>query len=71
MSWLTLGLAIGITFGWAMVSALEDEGLSVFTIPVSQLGVVAVIAALAGVGAAVLPARRAARMDVLGAIVSD
>jgi putative ABC transport system permease protein len=67
----TLGLAIGITFGWAMVTALKDEGLGSFTIPTTQLAVVTVIAALAGVGAAILPARRAARMDVLGAIVSD
>ena len=67
----TLGLAIGITFGWAMVTALDGEGLGVFALPVSQLGVVAFIAALAGVGAAILPARRAARMDVLGAITSD
>ena len=67
----TLGLAIGVLFGWAMVTALEDEGLGVFTIPGGQLAVVAVIAAFAGIGAAILPARRAARMDVLGAIVSD
>jgi putative ABC transport system permease protein len=67
----TLGLAIGISFGWAMVTALKGEGLGAFTIPVNQLAVVTVIAALAGVAAAILPARRAARMDVLGAIVSD
>jgi ABC-type antimicrobial peptide transport system permease subunit len=33
--------------------------------------VVTVIAALAGVAAAALPARRAARLDILGAITSD
>lgn len=67
----TLGLAIGAGFGWAIVKALEGEGLDTFTIPVSQLAVVTVIAALAGVGAAALPARRAARLDVLGAITTE
>jgi hypothetical protein len=33
--------------------------------------VVAAIAAVAGVGAAILPARRASRLNVLGAIVSE
>ena len=64
----TLGLAIGTSFGWAMVKALEDQGLSTFTIPVTQLVVVVAIAAIAGVLAAVLPARRAAKLDVLEAI---
>jgi putative ABC transport system permease protein len=67
----TLGLTIGAAFGWAIVRALESEGLSTFTIPVGQLAVITVIAAGAGVGAAVLPARRAARLDVLRAITSE
>jgi putative ABC transport system permease protein len=64
----TLGLAIGTSFGWVMVKALEGEGLNTFTIPVGQLAVVVVVAAVAGVAAAVLPARRAAKLDVLQAI---
>jgi putative ABC transport system permease protein len=67
----TLGLAIGTAFGWSIVKALEGEGLDTFAFPFSQLAVVTVIAALAGVGAAALPARRAARLDILGAITSD
>ncbi|HEX2699339.1 MAG TPA: FtsX-like permease family protein [Acidimicrobiales bacterium] len=66
----TLGLVIGIGFGWAIVKALEDEGLTEFTVPGGQLLVVAGIAAVAGVVAAILPARRAARLDVLNAIVA-
>jgi putative ABC transport system permease protein len=66
-----LGLVIGVFFGWALVSALEDEGLNTFTVPVLSLVVVVVLAALAGVVAAVMPARRAARLDVLRAIVSE
>jgi len=63
-----LGLAIGIAFGWIMVQALSSEGLSVLAIPTGTLVVVVVLAALAGVVAALLPARRAARLDILSAI---
>jgi putative ABC transport system permease protein len=66
----TLGLVIGVAFGWAFVQAMNGVGITAFAIPVGQLGVVAVIAAVAGVGAALLPARRAARLDVLEAIVT-
>jgi putative ABC transport system permease protein len=66
----TLGLGIGIFFGWALVHALSAQGITTFVVPVGQLGVVVVIAALAGLGAAILPARRAAKLDVLGAISS-
>jgi putative ABC transport system permease protein len=67
----TLGLTIGTGFGWAIVKALEGEGLTTFVIPFGQLAVITLIAAGAGVAAAVLPARRAARLDVLGAITSE
>ena len=64
----TLGLAIGTTFSWVMAQALEGKGLSTYVVPVGQLAVVVAIAAIAGVVAAVLPARRAAKLDVLEAI---
>lgn len=66
-----LGLVIGVFFGWALVTALEDEGLNTFTVPLPTLAVVVVLAALAGVAAAVVPARRAARLDVLRALVTE
>lgn len=62
------GLAVGLFFGWALMQALEDDGLGVFDVPVTRLVVIAVLASLAGVVAALLPARRAARLDVLQAI---
>ena len=64
-----LGLVIGVFFGWALVRALHDEGIDRFRIPFVSLAVVVVLAALAGVVAAILPSRRAARLDVLQAIV--
>lgn len=66
-----LGLLIGVFFGWALVAALAEEGLTTFAIPVATLAWVVVLAALAGVVAAILPARRASRLDVLRAVVSE
>lgn len=63
-----LGLVIGVGFGWAVVSALAEEGVSRLAVPASTMVVIAVLAVVAGVVAAALPARRAARLDVLGAL---
>jgi putative ABC transport system permease protein len=54
-----------------MVEAMKDKGIGELTIPMTQLAYVLVLAAVAAVAAAALPARRAARMDVLGAIKTD
>jgi putative ABC transport system permease protein len=66
-----LGLLIGTFFGWALVSALHDQGVTVFRLPVTSLVVVVLLAALSGALAAVQPSRRAAKLDVLRAVVSD
>ncbi len=66
-----LGLAIGIAFGWALQQALKSEGVSEFTIPVGQLVAYVVVAALIGVVAAIWPARRAAKLNVLQAIAYE
>jgi putative ABC transport system permease protein len=66
-----LGLVIGMFFGWALVRALEDEGLTVFRMPFLSLLVIVLLAALAGMVAAIGPSRRAAKLDVLRAVVSE
>ena len=66
-----LGLLIGLFFGWALVTALSDEGISVFRIPYASLAIVVVLAAVAGMAAAVPPSRRAAKLDVLRAVVTE
>jgi putative ABC transport system permease protein len=66
-----LGLVIGTFFGWAVVRALEDIGTTVFQVPALQLTLFVVLAAIAGVLAAVLPGRRAARVDVLRALAAE
>jgi putative ABC transport system permease protein len=67
----TLGLAVGSFFGWAIVRAMADEGIDTLTVPVANLVVVAGIAAVAGAVAAAMPARRAARLDVLDAVTAN
>jgi putative ABC transport system permease protein len=66
-----LGIVVGVFFGWALVTALADEGIETFRLPVATLLVIVVLAALAGVLAAVWPARRAAKLDVLRAVVTE
>jgi putative ABC transport system permease protein len=66
-----LGLVIGIFFGWALVTALHDQGVTVFRLPVTTLLIVVVLAALAGALAAMPPSRRAAKLDVLRAVVTE
>ena len=63
-----LGLAVGILFGWAMVQALKGLGISTLKIPVGQLVAMLIVAALLGVVAAIWPARRAAKLNMLEAI---
>ena len=64
----TLGIAVGIFFGWSLQRSLVDQGVTRLVIPVGQMVFALVFAALAGVLAAIWPARRAARLDVLEAI---
>jgi putative ABC transport system permease protein len=63
-----LGVVLGVCFGVAMMYAVRDQGLKVIAVPWTQLAVFLGLAVVIGVLAAVLPARRAARLDVLAAI---
>jgi putative ABC transport system permease protein len=66
-----LGLAVGLIGGWGIVRALRDEGFEVFAVPVLWLAVISVVAGLLGLAAAVIPAWRASRMNVLDAIGTE
>jgi putative ABC transport system permease protein len=66
-----LGVLMGIAFGVALQRAIADRGVDVLAIPWLQLVIFVALAAVAGVLAAVLPARRAARLDVLKAIGTE
>ena len=66
-----LGMVMGVVFGSTLVIALKDEGLTELAIPWTWLIGFLVAAAGVGVLAAVFPARRAARLDVLTAISAE
>lgn len=66
-----LGIGIGITFGAGIQQGLADDGLDVLDIPMGTLVLYVVLAALIGVLAALWPAWRAGRMDVLKAIATE
>jgi putative ABC transport system permease protein len=59
-----LGMALGVVFAALIAQPLKSEGFTL-SYPVGSLVVLLVLAALAGVLAAILPARRASRLDVL------
>jgi putative ABC transport system permease protein len=66
-----LGLVLGVVFGWSLVTSLRDEGVEVVQVPFASLLTFLVAAGLAGVLAAIGPARRAAKLDVLQAIAHE
>lgn len=66
-----LGLAVGLALGVATVQALKDQGISEIGFPWLTMVQYLVVAAVVGVIAAILPAIRAARLNVLDAIAYE
>ncbi len=62
-----LGMVLGLIFATLMAEPLKDEGFTL-SYPVGSLLLLLVFAAIAGVLAAIGPARRASRLDVLEAL---
>jgi len=65
-----MGTALGLALGWIVVSALEDEGLNTFSVSPSSIGLFVVAAIVFAVVAAWIPARKAAKSDILQAIAT-
>jgi putative ABC transport system permease protein len=63
-----LGVAMGVLFGLAATAALPETFIDVTSVPVLKLALYLCVAGLFGVVAAIFPARRAARLDILKAI---
>jgi putative ABC transport system permease protein len=63
-----LGMITGVILGWAVVQALKDEGVGTFSIPTTQLIILVLVAGLAGILAAIYPAYKASRLNILDAI---
>jgi putative ABC transport system permease protein len=66
-----LGIAIGVVFGIAIQHAVSDQGLNVLSVPIPTLVAYVVLSAIIGVLAALWPAWRASRLDVLKAIAFE
>lgn len=65
-----IGLVVGAGLGLALVHSLNAQGITNTVVPVQQLILFLVLAALLGLIAAGLPARRAAKLDVLAALAA-
>jgi putative ABC transport system permease protein len=63
----TMGIALGLFLAILMTTALAGQGLR-FALPVGSLAAFVIVAIAAGSLAAILPARRAARLDPLTAL---
>lgn len=64
-----LGTVIGLVFAWLTTYALDDLGLE-FAVPAGQLVAFVALAVVVGVVGAIVPARRAARLDILRAVAT-
>ncbi|WP_198586801.1 ABC transporter permease [Glycomyces xiaoerkulensis] len=66
-----LGIGVGVGLGWAVQQALESEGLSSFALPWGLMAIYLIAAVIVGLLAAIAPAARAAKLNVLGAIAYE
>ncbi|MFF5233327.1 ABC transporter permease [Dactylosporangium sp. NPDC000521] len=65
-----LGVAVGVSLGAAIVRALQSQGVTELSVPFGRLLAYLALAALAGTLAAIPPAARAARLNILTAIAN-
>ncbi|CAB4640373.1 unannotated protein [freshwater metagenome] len=66
-----LGIVLGLALGWVVVFSLRDQGLTSFQIPVGTTIAIMVLSFIVGVLAAVYPAWRATKVDVLEALTTS
>jgi putative ABC transport system permease protein len=65
------GMVLGVFFGWAALRALSSDQLITFNPPAGLLVTILVVGGVAGVLAAIRPARKAAKLDLLQAIAAE
>jgi putative ABC transport system permease protein len=65
-----LGIVLGVLFALIISRPLAEQGF-VFTLPIFTLLIFFVLAAIAGIVAAIPPARRASKVDVLRAVTTE
>jgi putative ABC transport system permease protein len=66
-----LGIVVGLFFGIVVTAALQSQGINQLSIPAVQIAGLVLFAMVAGLLAAILPARRAANLNILEAIAYE
>ncbi|MFJ4597799.1 MULTISPECIES: ABC transporter permease [unclassified Kitasatospora] len=66
-----LGTGLGLAWGVTAQRVLRDQGLATLSVPTTTLAVTLVASVVIGLVAALVPAFRAGRMNVLAAIATD
>lgn len=66
-----LGLILGLGLSYIMIQGLKSQGFNSFDVPVISLVTVTIGAAVLGVVAAIRPAQKAAKLNVLEAIATE
>ncbi len=63
-----IGIVLGIGLGWVIVFALRDQGLRNFALPIGSTIFIVFASFIVGVLAAIYPAWRATKVDILSAL---
>ncbi len=66
-----VGVVMGLVLGYVVIAALRDQGLTKYSVPVATIAAILLIAFVVGVVAAVVPAWRATKLDILQAIATE
>ena len=66
-----LGIVVGLLFGIVVTAALSGQGIEVLSIPIAQIIGLVFFGVVAGLLAAILPARRASKLNILDAIAYE
>lgn len=67
----SVGVVVGILFGLAALSAMPEDLVTVTRVPIPNMIGLLIFSVFAGLLAAIFPARRAGKLDVLAAIASE
>jgi putative ABC transport system permease protein len=65
-----VGVVLGIFVGLVLIGVLADDGIAAFSLPVGSTIVILLLAFVIGVIAAMYPARRATKVDIMQAIAT-
>ncbi|MHB1130221.1 MAG: ABC transporter permease, partial [Ilumatobacteraceae bacterium] len=65
-----VGVVLGIVMGVVLIAVLADNGITAFSLPVGGTTVILVLSFIIGVLAAIYPARRATKIEIMQAIAT-